>query len=600
MGWQPANDIEIALLEALHAGDQEQYFRVLSRCELILPVAAENRPGAAPGWGTWVAEGRTHVLSFTSASSMRTCLAEHAGPARRIAFQELAAAWPNHEWWLAVNPGLPIEGYLPAWFVTQMVRGDVRIAGAPAEARGRLERLEALERAKAARSAMPPPQRPVHPPAPVGDPTIVDAEVIEVSDHPPAIAARRTYEPPPLPAAPPPPLPPYEPIPSVPAPAPVPPSVDMWSGPTTQPVAPPVAPVPLPDPAPSVDREPQTDPEPSGGRYGQAPRREVPAGSPRHVLPTDEPDFTPSNSVEEQLLDAAEAGNTDAFLSTLLLATVLVPTAGPGSPQPGEEGFAWQPTDIDGEPHIVSFTSAQCMPAPGDVIPVRFIKLIKTWPDPAWSFAVNPGTPIGASLPGDQLLELARWAGEMGLGGEEREAVMPAPTAGAAPPPTKRDEVTEMQKVIAGSQVGYYLERGYDRVSGFVHRAREVGHLRGPQALRGALGLTWAGSPFKAEDTEIFVLRWPAYRPSLYRIPYGGQHEAAMRAMEGWVIERAPFRGNGFAPGDSTEIIAEFKVDSIRLPHGARLLRVDAEGKEEMVAVLDADGPRWLRTDGGE
>ncbi|MDI1461916.1 hypothetical protein QEZ54_13140 [Catellatospora sp. KI3] len=641
MGWQPANDIEIALLEALHAGDQEQYFRVLSRCELILPVAEENRPGGAPGWGTWVAEGRTHVLSFTSASSMRTCLAEHAGAARRVPFQELAAAWPNHEWWLAVNPGLPIEGYLPAWFVTQMVRGDVRIAGAPAEARGRLERLEALERAKAARSAAPPPQRPAHPPAPVGDPTIVDAEVIEVSDHPPALPARRNYEPPPLPAAPPPALPPYTPVapaplpPSMPAPAPLPPAVpapaplppvvpapaplppvvpapaplppvvpaplpptaDMWT--TTQPIVVPSTPAPLPDAAPPVV-PPPGDPDQGGGRYGQAPRREVPAGSPRHVLPSDEPDFIPANSVEAQLLDAAEAGNTDAFLSTLLLATVLVPTAGPGSPLPGEEGFAWQPTDIDGEPHIVSFTSAQCMPAPGDVVPVRFIKLIKTWPDPAWSCAVNPGTAIGASLPGDQLLELARWAAEMGLGGEEREPVMPAPTAGTAPPPAKRDEVTEMQKVIAASQVGYYLERGYDRVSGFVHRAREVGHLRGPQALRGALGLTWVGSPFQAEDTEIFVLRWPAYRPSLYRIPYGGQHEAAMRAMEGWVIERAPFRGNGFAPGDSTEIIAEFKVDSIRLPHGARLLRVDAEGKEEMVAVLDSDGPRWLRTDGGE
>ena len=71
-----------------------------------------------------------------------------------------------------------------------------------------------------------------------------------------------------------------------------------------------------------------------------------------------------------------------------------------------------------------------------------------------------------------------------------------------------------------------------------------------------------------------------------------------MKAMQGWVIERAPFRGNGFAPGESKEIIAEFKVDSARLPHGARLLRMRNDGTEEMVAVLDADGQRWLRTDG--
>ena len=73
-----------------------------------------------------------------------------------------------------------------------------------------------------------------------------------------------------------------------------------------------------------------------------------------------------------------------------------------------------------------------------------------------------------------------------------------------------------------------------------------------------------------------------------------------MRAMEGWVIERAPFRGNGFAAGDSETIIAEFKVDSARLPHGARLLRIGPSGVEEMIAILDSDEQRWLRTDGGD
>ena len=61
-----------------------------------------------------------------------------------------------------------------------------------------------------------------------------------------------------------------------------------------------------------------------------------------------------------------------------------------------------------------------------------------------------------------------------------------------------------------------------------------------------------------------------------------------MRAMEGWVIERAPFRGNGFAPGESSDVIAEFKVDSVRLPHGAQLWRIGADGNEQLVATLDA------------
>ncbi len=89
------------------------------------------------------------------------------------------------------------------------------------------------------------------------------------------------------------------------------------------------------------------------------------------------------------------------------------------------------------------------------------------------------------------------------------------------------------------------------------------------------------------------MLRWRAYRANLYRIPYGGQHEAAMRAMEGWVIERPPFRGNGFAPSETNDVIAEFKVDSARLPHNAQIWRLHGDGEEELIAVLDADGPRW-------
>ena len=68
-----------------------------------------------------------------------------------------------------------------------------------------------------------------------------------------------------------------------------------------------------------------------------------------------------------------------------------------------------------------------------------------------------------------------------------------------------------------------------------------------------------------------------------------------MRAMEGWVIERSPFRGNGFAPGDSNDVVAEFKVDSARLPHGAQLWRVEAGGSERLVAMLDADQQAWRK-----
>ena len=63
--------------DALVASDQEQYFRILARMELLLPVSAEALAGRAPmGWGTWTTGNRTHILAFTSPDALRVCLNE--------------------------------------------------------------------------------------------------------------------------------------------------------------------------------------------------------------------------------------------------------------------------------------------------------------------------------------------------------------------------------------------------------------------------------------------------------------------------------------------------------------------------------------------
>jgi YD repeat-containing protein len=233
---------------------------------------------------------------------------------------------------------------------------------------------------------------------------------------------------------------------------------------------------------------------------------------------------------------------------------------------------------------------------------IKFTQLIRGWPDEGLAFAVNPGTPVGATLPGPQIIALASWANDVGLTDDQPEPEPPPRPEpeprrrGVAPPPPSGPVV--MQKTLAAAQAPFYLERGYDRVSGFVHRASEVAHLRTPAELYGALGLGFSGSQFKPDEAEVYLLRWPAHRGNLYRIPYGGQHEAGMRAMQGWMIERAPFRGNGFAPSEGRDVVAEFKVDSTRLPHGAQLWRLDRDGAEKLIALFDADGPRWRRVSG--
>ncbi|MFG1661063.1 SseB family protein [Micromonospora chersina] len=1118
-GWEPATEAEVAMRDALRAQDQQLYFRILTRVDLLLPVAAEKPAGRSPtGWGTWTTGGRTHVLAFTSATALRACLGENAGATRRIPYADLAADWPNHEWWLAVNPGLPIEGYLPAWFVAQLARGDVRLPGRTMGARARLERVESAARAArggpsapgrdvppppvspAAGGRVPParggpepagepstvpiptvsapstrpavpgaadppapppsrrpdpangrparplgrrtlddarptgpaggepgadhldgwltglrrrpdepdpfadagrsgptngrsvdpappparsffeptsgrsprrpspldaprrggdratppsrfagggqpfprrrplnepvpedptqafrvdsaeptptsrpagPQRPFRPAAPAGEaqalprrrpgtgddpgaeeqtqPIPGPADLAEAEELPPSIAepvsgppasrrgftpiviegtvieSRELTEPAPRPAA----VPPSEPyaVPTVPAAASAMASATTpaaspsgpaapWAGPTdpTLPlrVDPPPSPVldraagssdlraapaektradtpaepsaplsgpsaphasnpagdprpsslftpagsgdeptaPLPEPpggpaaspsdrgaaadeataslfaetspavepttslfasteptAPLLDRSVPADetttlfaPAPSAAEpteplfeppappdvplFEPSPRTDtrlftpavvadepttsvftpaaaegepttsvfrpaVPADEPATSLfapnaaadepatsvfaptaaaaeepatsmfpaaepttsefapatsegepttsvsapasaagpvPADQPttgssagspvdgvreaDFVPANEVEEDLLSAAGSGSTDSFLTTLLLARVLLPVAADSvaGSRPGDPGFVWCTEQIDGGTYVVVYTSPERLAdragGPTETVRVKFVQLIRRWPDVTWSFAVNPGTPVGATYPGEQVLALANWAAEVGLGDDPETEPEPPATAAApaaeprpAPPAVDPTRPVTMQKAIAPSQLAYYLERGYDRVSGFVHRAGELAHLRTPAELYDALGLGHPGSPFSRDAEEIYVLRWPAYRPSLYRIPYGGQNEGAMRAMEGWVIERPPFRGNGFAPGESSDVVAEFKVDSARLPHGAELWRIGADRSERVVAVLDTDALLWVKAD---
>ncbi|GIG58830.1 hypothetical protein Lfu02_32020 [Longispora fulva] len=284
---------------------------------------------------------------------------------------------------------------------------------------------------------------------------------------------------------------------------------------------------------------------------------------------------TPANDLEAALLDAAGGASTDGFLSALLLARVLLP-APSGlrfDVRPTDPDFPWAPALVEGVPQQAVYTSEERL---GDrpAARVKFARLIGAWPSPAWSLALNPGTPYSATLPGEQVVQLAGWAAEVGLTGEGETGVMPVPV-----PPEPRPTV--LCKPLTPREVTFYLERGYDRVAGFVYRAPDIAHLGSLGALEGALGRSFSE----------FLLTWAAHREDLYRIPYGGRDELAMAAIEGWVIERAPFRGSGFAPGETGDVIPEFKVDSVRLPHGATITRIGGE----LVATFDADVDGWRR-----
>ncbi|MEU8307263.1 SseB family protein [Actinomadura sp. NPDC048955] len=179
----------------------------------------------------------------------------------------------------------------------------------------------------------------------------------------------------------------------------------------------------------------------------------------------------------------------------------------------------------------------------------------------------------------------------------ERGARAPSGARGMPPRaqgPADPSQIVVMQKAVRPEHVQHYLEGGYDLVAGYVHRLQDVQELRSPAALIRTLGLVYEGSPFAPADEQIFVIRWPAVKPALFRRPLGGIDEWSMGIIpDGWVIEKAPFPGSGYAPGDGPAI-PEFKIESQRLPHGAEMYRLDAQGRESLVAGYDADLRRWL------
>jgi hypothetical protein len=121
--WQPANLVEQQMLEAFAAGNADAAALLLRGARLAMPVTAAAAAGTeAPLWPTVSASGRTWIVIYTSVESMRlgtNDAFEHALP---CSLAGLAAAWPDpeHQWALAINPGLPIELTLGAGAVARL------------------------------------------------------------------------------------------------------------------------------------------------------------------------------------------------------------------------------------------------------------------------------------------------------------------------------------------------------------------------------------------------------------------------------------------------------------------------------------------------
>lgn len=118
--WEPAGDLENELLAARFRGDQDSLVTRLVHADLLCPVnPSEVGTGLPLSWVASEISEHQCILAFTSTRSMDLLLGAGT-PHRLTRVVELARTWPDQEYWLAVDPGLPIEVYLPFGMVARM------------------------------------------------------------------------------------------------------------------------------------------------------------------------------------------------------------------------------------------------------------------------------------------------------------------------------------------------------------------------------------------------------------------------------------------------------------------------------------------------
>jgi SseB protein N-terminal domain len=129
--------------------------------------------------------------------------------------------------------------------------------------------------------------------------------------------------------------------------------------------------------------------------------------------------FAPDNEAEAAMVRARRTRDPEELLRALLGAELHLPCRpGSRSRDLGDPEFPWW-LEPGGGAVVPAFTSERrlrgCLGvAHGEVdfVIVHLLLLVESWPDRAWSMAVNPGTPMAATLTGEVIAELAGWAHE--------------------------------------------------------------------------------------------------------------------------------------------------------------------------------------------
>ncbi len=124
--WEPVNDVERTLADAVRTNDTRAYFQVISFAELFLPRQLTD-PADAPRLYTVPLFGHTFIPVFTSEQGVADVFTGVVDGCALTNYAELRRKWPDPQWRLAINPGTPIDAYVRIEAVEAAALGDIEI-----------------------------------------------------------------------------------------------------------------------------------------------------------------------------------------------------------------------------------------------------------------------------------------------------------------------------------------------------------------------------------------------------------------------------------------------------------------------------------------
>lgn len=133
MNWEPANDAERLMLDALVRNDSRMYFRIFATAPLYLPAFLDDENTKQQRVIVKTIHDDAHLMVFTSVPGLTGFVETGYTPDSRpdgyvtTSYQELSDKRPDPEWRLAINAGLPIDAYVSIDAVREAALGETVI-----------------------------------------------------------------------------------------------------------------------------------------------------------------------------------------------------------------------------------------------------------------------------------------------------------------------------------------------------------------------------------------------------------------------------------------------------------------------------------------